>query len=374
GFFIARVEAQQATLDNQSEFPRVDSTNLRFRNLLPFVMYRMRMENQANLRLIYRGRTNPPSITQLQDVIDNSNPVQLSTGNPDLQQDYQHFFMARYNATQSDKNRMIMGFVSGQFTQNYIANSSLIANQDTIVFDYLVPAGTQLTQPVNLDGYWNVRTLVNYGQLIERLRLNVNLSLSADYNRRPGLINGLSNFTNTATLGTGVVLSSNISEKVDFTISSRGSFNDVTNSFLTAQNTQYYNQTSKVRVNWIFGPGIVLRSELNHQMYRGLSEAFNTDFWLWNASVGKKLFKNQRGEIQLSIFDMLRQNTSIQRNVTELYIEDVQTAVLQRYAMLTFTYQLRNFRTAGIDPTQAPVNPQGFPPPGGRPPGGPDRP
>jgi vacuolar-type H+-ATPase subunit D/Vma8 len=63
-------------------------------------------------------------------------------------------------------------------------------------------------------------------------------------------------------------------------------------------------------------------------------------------SGGKKLLKDQRGELRLSVFDLLKQNQAIRRNVTENYIEDVQNDVLQQYFMLTFTYDLRNFGTA----------------------------
>jgi hypothetical protein len=63
-------------------------------------------------------------------------------------------------------------------------------------------------------------------------------------------------------------------------------------------------------------------------------------------SAGKKILKDQRGELRVSVFDLLKQNQAIRRNVTENYIEDVQNDVLQQYFMLTFTYNLRNFGTA----------------------------
>ena len=58
--------------------------------------------------------------------------------------------------------------------------------------------------------------------------------------------------------------------------------------------------------------------------------------------VGKKLFKNQLGEIKVSVFDLLEQNKSITRNVTDAYVEDVKNNVLQRFVMLSFNYKLRN--------------------------------
>jgi hypothetical protein len=80
-----------------------------------------------------------------------------------------------------------------------------------------------------------------------------------------------------------------------------------------------------------------------HQLNTGLSAGFNTNYMIWNMSIGKKIFANQRGEISLNVFDLLKQNISIRRNVTDIFVEDVQSNVLQRYFMLTFTYNLRHF-------------------------------
>ncbi len=62
--------------------------------------------------------------------------------------------------------------------------------------------------------------------------------------------------------------------------------------------------------------------------------------------VGKKFQKEQKGELKFSVFDLLKQNKSISRTVTETYVEDIQSQVLQRYFLLTFTYKLKNFGTA----------------------------
>jgi len=79
---------------------------------------------------------------------------------------------------------------------------------------------------------------------------------------------------------------------------------------------------------------------LTHQYFSGLSRDFNQNFLLWSASFGKKFFDG-RAELRLTVFDILNQNNSIQRNITETFIEDTRTDILQRYAILTFTYNLR---------------------------------
>lgn len=84
---------------------------------------------------------------------------------------------------------------------------------------------------------------------------------------------------------------------------------------------------------------------MNHTYYAGLGDDYDQNYLLWNAGIGYKFLKNKAAEIKLSAFDLLNQNNSVNRTVTETYIEDSETEVLNRYFMLTFTYNLRNFVT-----------------------------
>ncbi|MCP3931258.1 MAG: outer membrane beta-barrel protein, partial [Bacteroidetes bacterium] len=190
---------------------------------------------------------------------------------------------------------------------------------------------------------WNVRSFITYGIPLKALKSNINLNLTGNYARIPGQIDEELNHSGNTTLGLGVVLSSNVSDKLDFTISSRSNYNVVNNTLRTAQNDTYFNQRSKVRFNWIFGKNFIFRTEASHQYYGGYSDTFDQQFLLWNLSIGKKLFANQRGELALAVFDLLNQNQSYRRNVTDIYIEDTQTNTLQRYAMIKFTYNMRHF-------------------------------
>jgi hypothetical protein len=101
-----------------------------------------------------------------------------------------------------------------------------------------------------------------------------------------------------------------------------------------------------VQLTLLSKSGWFFQNDLNNLYYSGLSAGFNQNYWLWNMSAGKKFLKNQKGELKLSVFDLLKQNRSITRDVTSEYIQDVRTQVLQQYFMLTFTYNLRNFGTA----------------------------
>lgn len=343
---MARASLQWASLANEQTFPNVVDYKQTFTNVLPFVMLRYGFSRSANLRVFYRTSTDLPSIEQLQNVVDNTNPLQLTTGNPNLRQAYQHNISLRYSNTVTESSKVFFVYLNAGFTNDYIAKSTFLADSDHPIFaDLDVQPGAQLTLPTNLDGYWNVRTFMTYGLPVRFIKSNLNINLSGSYSRIPGMINEELNYSNSQTVGLGAVLSSNISDRLDFTLALRPSYNQTTNSLQAGVDNSYYSQNSSFRLGWIFGKGFVLRSNVAHQFYDGLSEGFDQNYWLWGGSIGKKVFKNDLGEISISVFDLLGQNQSIQRNVTEIYLEDIQTQTLQRYVMLNFIYQFRNFST-----------------------------
>jgi hypothetical protein len=185
-----------------------------------------------------------------------------------------------------------------------------------------------------------LRSLVTYGVPLPFIQTNLNLSVGANLTRTPALLNGELNIATTPSLNAGITLSSNISEKVDFTLSTTTTYGTSQNSLQPQLNGQFLNQQSRAKFNLIFGDGFVFQTDLTHQYFSGLSRDFNQNFLLWSASFGKKFFDG-RAELRLTVFDILNQNSSIQRNITETFIEDTRTDILQRYAILTFTYNLR---------------------------------
>ncbi|TXK45704.1 TonB-dependent receptor [Pontibacter qinzhouensis] len=365
------VNYQVATLQNDQLFPRNYELSHTFKNVLPTLELGYTFSKTRSLDLNYSTSTNPPSADQLQNVIDNTNPVQLVQGNPELQQSYQNNFRLGFRDFDMETNRVFFVGLFGSNTQNHIANSITRATDQPVMLSNgdMLEAGQQLIQPVNLDGYWNIRSVIHYGQPVSLLSSNVGVHGAIGYARTPGLSNGQLNYVKAPNLGLGLTLSSNISEKIDFTLSTNSSYSMVQNTLQPELNSNYFSQNTSLKYNWIFLRGLVYRTELNHQLNAGLSEGYDNNYLLWNMSISKKLLKNQQGELSLSVNDLLKQNVSIQRNVLAHYVEDVQSSVLQRYFMLTFTYNLRNFG-GGAAPATDPSLPNrprgGFP--GGAPP------
>lgn len=376
--FNIGVDFQSATLNSERVLPYASTLNRPFNNILPNARFQYNFTKKKNIRLFYRTSTNAPSVDQLQDVVNNSNPLQQSSGNPKLIQSYQHNLNARYSSSNTTNGSTFFLMLGGAATKDYIGRSTVIAENTTTLSNGLVlDPGQQFTTQENMSGYYNLRSFSTYGLPIKTLKSNVNINANINYARTPGIINDLKNYANNTTLGLGLIFSSNISENVDFTLSSNGSYNIVKNTLNTSSDSRFYNQSSRFNLNYIFWKGIVFNTELNHQFYTGLSQDFNQNFLLWNMSIAKKIFKKQQGEIKLSVYDLLRQNTSIVPTVTETYTQYAQTNVLQRYFLLTFTYNLRFFKGGASmkdvekqEERNMQFNPGMMPPPGMTPPPG----
>lgn len=341
----AEVRYQNAHLMNEQIFPKTYNLDKSFNNILPSFSMRYNINGNAkSVRFNYQTQTQQPSISQLQEVVNNNNPLRLSTGNSSLTQEYQHQLSLRYTATSPTTFSNFVTLMSANFVVGNITNSSFIATRDTVISkDITLKAGSQLSRPVNLDGQYSVRGFMSYGFPVKAIKSNINTNLTASFSRTPGLINTALNYSDSQRYAFGLVLSSNISQNVDFTISSNSNISFVQNTISNSLNNNYFNQNVKLRLNIIFWKGIVFNTDATYYSNSGLSSSFNQSYTLWNMAVAKKLFEKQQGEIRLSVFDLLKLNTSIQRNVTTTYIEDNQSNVLQQYFMLTFSYNLKKY-------------------------------
>ncbi|MES2619887.1 MAG: TonB-dependent receptor [Bacteroidota bacterium] len=342
------LSGQYALLTGNSIFPYVYSTSRSFYNLLPTATFNYKFKDKSNFRVIYRTSTNAPSISQLQNVIDNSNPLLLSTGNPDLKQSYNHFIMARYGYTNTKKGQTFFAFTSANYTQNYIGNSTIIATEDTLLNDeVLLRTGSQLKQPININSSLNINSFFTYGLPINKIKSSLNLNAGFTFAGTPGFINNEKNLSKTYGINGGLVLSSNISEKIDFTIGYNANYNIVKNTLQINSDNNYFIHNANVKFNWEFWKGFVFNTGLQNTLYTGVSSGFNQNIFLWNAALGYKFLKDQSLDVRLSVNDILNQNNGISRNITETYIEDTKTEVLKRYLLLTITYTFKQSTASG---------------------------
>jgi uncharacterized membrane protein YgcG len=320
--------AQNTVLASNNLSQNQKTTN-RYRNLFPTASFNYQFARSKSLRFNYRGRTSQPGITQLQNVPDYSRFPYVYIGNPNLDQEFGHTIGLTYNQFDVVKFRNFFTYVNYSTTQNKITNS--VTQKD----------GVEYTTPVNLNGSFSVNGAVNFGLPIKKMKGgNFNTNSRMYYVRDVNLINGVVNFTNNLSLGEDLRLSYNYKEKLDLGLSAGVTYNSVSSSANKQQDQDYFMHTYSADITYVFPKGFILSTDFDYTFNTGRTDGFNRNYALWNGGLAKEVFKSKRGELKLTVFDILKQNLSLNRNVNSYYIEDVQSTVVQRFAMLTFSYKL----------------------------------
>lgn len=333
-----------AKLENEQEYPFTATLERKFYSFLPSLMVRYNISRDENLNIFYRSYNNAPSATQLQNVLDNSNPLQLSIGNPNLAQETNHNLGVRFSTLNFSNMHSLFVMLSGFYRQNYIGTRTVIAGNDTTTSDgILLLPGTQLRIPQNVTGYISAQSFITYGMPFEFISSNFNTNLSVSYTRTPGIINDTTNYSNSMRYGLGISISSNISPEVDFLISSTSYLNQIRNSSAERNNEDYFSHTTRLKFYWQIFSSIVFQSELNHNYDGGLSDQFDPHTFILNVYLGKKFFSDNSGELRFSVFDALNQNNNISRRSTDSYTQEYSTNVVGRYFLLSFIYNIREF-------------------------------
>jgi len=372
------VSGQVALLNGDQTFPVITNISRQFYSILPSFSVRYKLGMKKNLRLNYRTSNNAPSVDQLQEVINNSISLQLSVGNKSLVQDYQHNLTMRYFSVIPEKGKNLFVLINATFTKNYISSLTQIAGNSPLMVKVgdtgviRLNPGAQLSKAINMDGYYNLRLFGTYGTPLDSGKLNLNVNMGLNYVQTPSLIQignseAKANTSKNPSANFGLVLGTNLN-KLDITLMSTTTYSYVMNTLQKSLNQSYINQSTQFKLNYNPTENWALVSDVTQSAYTGLSNSYNQTFYLWNMGLAKKFLKNTI-EIRLSIYDILNQNKAIARNVTQTYFEDVRTKVLTRYAMLTVTYNLRQFKGSkdqGKDEKDRRMYmfPGGTPPPG----------
>ena len=349
GDYSAELMYQQSKLIGNELFPVKLQVNKTFGDWLPSFRAHVHLSKTENLRAFYSTNINAPSISQLQNTLDNSNPLFLKTGNQDLTNEYSHRMMINYMTTSPETGTNFFGMLFFNYTKNAISNATYTAiNSDTTIRGVALSKYSQLTYPVNLSHSESVRGYINYGLLWSMIRCNINLFFSPTYSVSPGLVNDVVNTSKTMSYSQGLTIASNISEDIDFRLTYNPSFNIAKNDAITSLNDKYTVQNSSVNFNWFIIPNLFVRSDFTYYYNNSnANSGAQQKYYVLNAGIGAKFFSDKSGDLRLEVFDLLNQNKSLTRNVTETYIENKNNVVLKRYFLLTFTYTLKMFGGMG---------------------------
>lgn len=315
--------------DNEGKY----SLHQNYTNFYPTANFQFKFSNTKKLRFSYQGRTSQPGISQLQPITDSTNPLNIVAGNPDLKQSFSNSFQLRYYNVSRTGGKSFFIFLSGSTISNQIVNSTT-----------RLPNGGQYSIPINANGYYTVSGNFDYGFPIVHGNYNFDLVTNVSQTRTPSMVYGQKNYNNNTAFLETIRWSTNLKKSWDVNVTFIPGYNISTYTISSGNsNANYYQQESTVAGTWYTNSGWEIGTDFDYTFYRGNAQGQNVSIPLWNASLTKHIFKNQAGEISLSVHDILNQNKGVSFTRGDNYSSQTTTNILKRYVLLSFTYNLKQF-------------------------------
>jgi hypothetical protein len=310
-----------------ARFERVDRS---FFNLVPMAGLNIDLKTNGYIYGEYHMSITEPSITDLQPIVDNSNPLFISEGNPDLSPEVAHRFQVGYQK-----------FNTATFTNLFLNLSYtdyLNQNVSTRTFDENLITHIK---PVNLEGGNSFSSYIGFGFPIKKTVSTLNLSTNIGFSNNLNYINNVLNETKSDNYGFGARLDFTPSEVFTLYTNANWNFTNAKYSINTDQNQKYNNASYGVEMNVKAPKEIYFSARFNYRTYSNDQFGFAQKQPILNLSVYKLILKDKKGEIRLSANDVFKKNLGISQSASVNHYSETRTATLSRYFMLSFTYNMR---------------------------------
>lgn len=309
-------------------------------NITPTFDMEYHFSDVSNLRLSYRGTTSQPSMTDLLDITDDSDPLNITKGNPGLRPSFTNNLRFFYNTYIEKRQQAVMTFLNFNTTRNSISNR--------VTYDETT--GGRTTQPENINGNWDISGMFMYNTAIDSAGYwNINTSTDYRYNNYVGYVslNSTSssekNVTRSLSLGerlAGSFRNSWLEVELD------GSFTYMhTRNRLQEQSNldtwQFaYGGTVNITAPW----GTSISSDVHMNSRRGYNDqSMNTNELIWNAQIAQSFLRNRTLTVSLQFYDILHNQSNFSRTINAMQRSDTEYNSINSYAMLHAVYRFNAF-------------------------------
>ena len=337
--FGVMVQPQQSKYIQDYQGVHVDTVR-NVVNVSPTLDFRYRFSKMSNLRINYRGTTSQPSISQLLDITDNSDPLNISMGNPGLKPSFTQNFRLFYNNFVQNHNKGIMTFVNFSTTNNSISNK--------VTYDETT--GGRITRPENINGNWNAMGAFMFNCSIDSAGVwNINTDTNLGYNNYVSYLSldkqsdSQKNTTRSTTWRERLSFSYR-NDWAEFSLDGTLTYNKAKNKLQPNSNLETwqfsYGPSMTLTAPW----GTSLNSSLSINSRRGYNDnSMNTDEFVWNAQLSQSFLKGKPLTIMLQFYDLLRQQSTFSRAISATSRTDTEYNAINSYAMLHVIYRLNLF-------------------------------
>ena len=314
-------------------------------NITPTLRYRYRFHKQSRLEINYRGNTSQPSITNLLDITDDSDPLHITKGNPGLKPSFTNNFSLFYNNYWQKHFRFLQGSINYSTTRNSISP----------MITYDEKTGGQTSRPENINGNWNIRTQLTYNQSIDTLgHWNVSSFTTYDYENSVGYLNldrgstVQKNYTRTSIIREHLILSCRPTFQNNWSleVETDGSFEfrHSRNKLQSQSKLDVWNFSYGGRIITTAPWGMSLTTDMHMNSRRGYNEkSMNTNELIWNAQLSQSFLKGRSLIVSLPLYDILHQQSNFSRAINAYSRTDTEYNAITSYAMLHVIYRFNAF-------------------------------
>lgn len=336
--FIYELKKQSLTIGARVRQVSINNNNLianqtirqTINTILPNLSYRYKFSDNKGLRFKYNTNSNQPTINQLQPIPNNSNPNQITLGNPDLLPTFENNFNLSLDSYAPISKKYFWASINYRTVNNAFSNS---INYDTI--------GRTITIPINVNGNHNANANVNLNVPFFSKDVSIGSNLYLANNSYSSFINNIKNTTNTNNISSGLDFSVEI-DTLEFRIGYNFNYYDPSSTLNSAGNKPYTQQQVNASLNLKLPWKFSIATDAEYNMNSQRSEGYNINYVLWNASINKTFFKKENLIVSLEATDLLNQNISTSRAVQDNVITDTKTNIINRYILLKAVFKFNS--------------------------------
>ncbi len=309
-------------------------------NVSPTLDFEYQFSDWSNLRLTYRGSTSQPSMTDLLDITDDSDPLNITKGNPGLKPSFTNSLNFFYNTYMEKRQQAIMTFLNFNTTRNSISNK--------VTYDETT--GGRITQPENINGNWDISGMLMYNTAIDSAGYwNINTATDYRYNNYVGYVsldyNAASQKNITRSLSLGERLAGSYRNSwLEVELDGSFTYTHTRNKLQTQSNLDTWQFAYGGTVNLSLPWGMSISSDLHENSRRGYNDkSMNTNELIWNAQIAQSLLKGKILTLSLQFYDILHNQSNFSRTITAMQRSDTEYNSINSYAMLHATIRFNAF-------------------------------
>ena len=320
---------QQATL-NGTVVSDGQTLTKEFNNVLPSMQFYYDIAAGRRFNIFYETSTNEPSLDQLQPTIDNTDPLNIYVGNPDLNQEFTHTGTLGFMSFSQFSFTSIFANLRLSYTEDKITNATFTDSRFV-----------QTTMPINVKQDLNATAYGSFSKPFRPVKTKLRINGNVNYNKGILFINNLEDETERWTTVGDVRLSNTNTDFIDLSVGLRYTYNINRYKLSSTLDQSYVNQSYYSTLDIYLNDFWKVGGEARYNIYEG-GDAFGSDqvVFLLHGDISRSFLPGKKGLLKLSVHDALNQNQGINRTAQLNYIEEERISSLGRYFLMSFSYKI----------------------------------